>query len=435
MDSPTVAKYASPELPEPWMRALIKLLFVLVLLALPLLAGIAYFALAERPLVTERQTLSHEDIARAKAILQQNDPRRLPAGSSQVIRIAPQDLNLAANYLLQKAADGKGRIALADRLMRIQATLHLPQLPMRNYVNIDAGITSEGGKPRITRLQIGSVPVPNMLSNAALEALLDGLLARHGHHTFDELIQDLRLTPDALQLTYRWDAELIDQARDTLLGDEDRAALRFYHDELVRLQANGMGRKGSLVELLRAMFAAAEQRSYSYDAIEENTALLTVLGTWASRQDLKRLVPGDLARPHAFRLKLDRRTDFAQHFLTSAALAARGDSTLSDAVGLFKEINDTDAGSGFSFTDIAADRAGTRFGALLTADIDRARAAQHRLAAGIAETEILPPVRDLPEHMHGAEFRQRFGHIGSPAYHAVMQEIERRIDACTFYRG
>ena len=49
--------------------------------------------------------------------------------------------------------------------------------------------------------------------------------------------------------------------------------------------------------------------------------------------------------------KFAGRKDFAQHFLASAALAARGDSTLSNAVGLFKEISDTDRGSGFSFTD------------------------------------------------------------------------------------
>ena len=244
----------------------------------------------------------------------------------------------------------------------------------------------------------------------------------------------LQLAPDRLRLGYRWDPSLIAQARDTLLTSGDREALRFYLDSLVDLQAQGVGRSGSLVDLLQPLFSMALARSPERDPVEENVALLTVLGTWASGQDVSRLVPDGARRPRAFRLKIDGRLDFAQHFLASAALAARGDSTLSDAVGLFKEISDTDHGSGFSFTDIAADRAGTRFGELATRSPQDARRVQQRLAAGIAEADIMPPADDLPEHMRSETFRQRFEHVGSPAYRQLMAEIEQRIDACGLYR-
>ncbi|MCB1803138.1 MAG: hypothetical protein KDI82_15710, partial [Gammaproteobacteria bacterium] len=58
---------------------------------------------------------------------------------------------------------------------------------------------------------------------------------------------------------------------------------------------------------------------------------------------------------------------------------------------------------------------------------------QHRLAAGIEESTVMPSVKDLPEHLRGAEFRERFGHVGSPEYHALMQEIEDRIGTLSFY--
>lgn len=74
------------------MRALIKLVFLLLLLAVPLLAGIGYLALAEQPLVNETDRLAHEDIARAKAVLKENDPRRLPPGGVSSVRIAPKTL-------------------------------------------------------------------------------------------------------------------------------------------------------------------------------------------------------------------------------------------------------------------------------------------------------------------------------------------------------
>ena len=85
-------------------------------------------------------------------------------------------------------------------------------------------------------------------------------------------------------------------------------------------------------------------------------------------------------------------------------------------------------------TDIAADRAGTRFGALATASPQEARRVQAFVARGISETDIMPRARDLPEHMNAAEFQRRYGGVGSPAYQAVMDDIERRIDACTIHR-
>jgi hypothetical protein len=241
--------------------------------------------------------------------------------------------------------------------------------------------------------------------------------------------------PERLRLTYQWDPALLDKARDTLMSGSDLEALRVYHDRLIDLQAGGVGTKGPLLDLLQPMFATALERSRGRDPIEENTALLTVLGTWAGRQDIGRLVPGSTRRPRAFRLKIQRRTDFGQHFLTSAALAARGDSTLSDAVGLFKEISDTDHGSGFSFTDIAADRAGTRFGELATRSQNDARRLQQRMAAGVVEGDIMPPARDLPENMRSDAFKQRFGYVGSPAYRQLMDEIERRVNSCSLYQN
>ena len=96
-------------------------------------------------------------------------------------------------------------------------------------------------------------------------------------------------------------------------------------------------------------------------------------------------------------------------------------------------MKDSQGGSGFSFTDIAADRVGTRFGELAASD-DRAADLQRRLAAGLGEADLMPPARDLPEHMNAAEFERRFGGVDSPAYLDMMAVIEARIDRLPLYR-
>jgi hypothetical protein len=106
---------------------------------------------------------------------------------------------------------------------------------------------------------------------------------------------------------------------------------------------------------------------------------------------------------------------------------------LSDAIGLYREVDDSRGGSGFSFNDIAADRAGTRFGELATGSAAGARQLQQRIAAGIKESALMPAVADLPEFMPEAEFKRRFGGIGAPAYQRMMADIERRVAACPLY--
>ena len=86
-------------------------------------------------------------------------------------------------------------------------------------------------------------------------------------------------------------------------------------------------------------------------------------------------------------------------------------------------------GSGFSFNDIAADRAGTRFGELAAGSKETAARLQQRLSAGVRERDLMPATDDLPEFMPEAECKRRFGGIGAPAYQQMMANIERRIAA------
>jgi hypothetical protein len=141
--------------------------------------------------------------------------------------------------------------------------------------------------------------------------------------------------------------------------------------------------------------------------------------------------PKPLARP----VNLLGRDDFPKHFLISAALSANAGGPLSDAVGLFKEVDDSRGGSGFSFNDIAADRAGVRFGEHAVASQSSARKLQQAIGAHrLSENDFMPSVEGLPEFMPEAEFKSRFGGIGQPSYNKMMQEIERRIAALAVNR-
>ena len=107
---------------------------------------------------------------------------------------------------------------------------------------------------------------------------------------------------------------------------------------------------------------------------------------------------------------------------------------MADAIGLYKEVDDSRGGSGFSFNDIAADRACTRFGELAAGSPESALKLQRRVGEGVRESDLMPAVKDLPEFMSEAEFKSRFGGIGAPQYKRMMEDIERRIAALALYR-
>ena len=97
----------------------------------------------------------------------------------------------------------------------------------------------------------------------------------------------------------------------------------------------------------------------------------------------------DWPHPRPLRVTLRQRQDFTLHFLISAVIAAEAGTPLADAVGLWKELADARrGGSGFSFNDLAADRAGTRFGERAVRDAGGCRRASPPAST---EADFMPP--------------------------------------------
>jgi hypothetical protein len=248
-------------------------------------------------------------------------------------------------------------------------------------------------------------------------------------------VQSMAVAPGAVTVVYRIDPGTVSRLRAALVAPQDQQRLRAYQERLVQLTRNGAEPKRSVGSLLSPLFALAVERSaMGGDAAAENRAALLTLTFYANRRPLGLLVPAAYRWPQPWPVlvELRQRQDFALHFLISAVLAAEAGTPLADAVGLWKELADArSGGSGFSFNDLAADRAGTRFGELAVRDAARL---QQRIAAGVGDADLLPPVNDLPEHLPQAEFDARFGGVGGAAYQRLLAAIEARIDALPMFQ-
>lgn len=403
----------------------------IILLAITLAAGLLLFlALDARPLVEHSESISPNAVAQARRLLLANDPRRLSRGDEHQATIPAALIGEGVNYLANRALHGRGALIVGEESAEIRLTLRAPLLPGPCYLNLRATVAEAQGEPRIASAAIGAVPIPTALVEWALASAVrffgyeqEWLLARSA-------IRRLAFEParDVVVVAYVWEPAILDRARAIAFDPADLRRIQAAQTAFAALlDHTAPGAPVALTTVLKPLLGLEGD-----DRRARRRAAIFVLAVYLAEKDLGALIPEarNWPRPRPVALTLQKRYDFAQHFVISATLSAWAGEPVADAVGLYKELDDIRHGSGFSFRDLAADRAGTRFGELIAQDSERLDAAIQR---NLPESEIAPSLAALPEFLHAAEFRRRFGQPGSPAYRQMLAEIERRVAALPLY--
>jgi len=190
--------------------------------------------------------------------------------------------------------------------------------------------------------------------------------------------------------------------------------------------------------LLHAAFTFAEDNSHGTDPVQPNKAAILALGVILGEERVaraaKRQVHLDRNQEIAAlrnRVTLRGRQDLSRHFWVSAALAVLSDENRSMTVGITKELMDaTPGGTGFSFVDLTADRAGTLFAEAATRNPGAARAMQSRIRNGVRIADFFPEIVDLPEGLSRDEFQAEYGGLGGAGTRQVVGEIRRLLGTC-----
>ena len=404
-------------------------------LALPLLAVLAlWLAISAQPALPPTPAWTLTELSRVKAVvgaeLRRGDARE------RVLTISQRDLEI----MLGQAAHGFGSPRIAVELTtgraRAALSLALPANPLGGWLNLEARLNDTYGMPGVDALRIGSLPVPGWLADALLGAALQQAVSTPQGEAAARIVQRVSFVRGQVKVAVDWREDSPRVLAASLLPPDEQVRWHAYADELAAVTRTLSARGTvSMPDLMAPMFALAQRRSGGdRAAAAENRAALLVLTFYATGRSLAAIVPQARGwpQPRPMTVMLNGRPDTPLHFLISAALAAEAGGPLADAVGLYKEASDAQGGSGFSFNDLAADRAGTRLGLLATRAPRRLQAS---LAAGLAERDLMPDVADLPESLSAADFAQRFGHVGTAAYDRLMAEIEARIDRCRIFDG
>jgi hypothetical protein len=400
------------------------------------LAGLAvlpWLMLDAAPAIEPPAELRRTDLAWVKTLFQKHDPRRQPPDVIHSIRLDEDELNRLLNYAVELRRVSGIAAELTPGTATLTATLAVPRNPFGRYLNLTAEVAEAPGGIRIQRLQLGSLPLPGALADGMAHLAHRWLRRDETYATLADAFSRVNFDENQATLDYRWRPELLTRlerkSAELLIAPEDQARMLAYAEQLdALLKPHPHGSTVPLVSVIAPLFDNAQ--ASGGDVAEENRAALTALAAYLSGISLPRLLEGDspsIRRAPRVLLSLHGRRDFAEHFMISAALTVNGGSRLANAIGLIKEEEDANKGSGFSFTDLAANRAGVLLGERATGGA--AARVQRQLAAARSDADLLPDFRDLPEFMPQAEFDRRFGPVGSPRYLRLIDNIDARLAA------
>lgn len=410
------------------LRRILGLLAAAAVLALVLAAVAAALAWESAPRVSGMPVARAQPLLQLRELARRNDPRRARPGQFYVVHASPAELELLVGHAAA-ALGGAAQARLGDGSLVIDASLPLRRAAPIGWANLRIVFGDGATLPDIESIAIGRLALPGWAARPLVELIARVVDPGGGDAPpLRSLARGVRLTPDRVQLVYEWRADVPQRLFARLLPPEQQARLQVYHVRLAQALA-AAPRAANVSALLQPLFALAAMRSAEGgDALAENRAALLTLALYATGRPLARALPQARGWPRLpWRpVVLRGRIDHAQHYLLSAAIAAGAGGALADVLGLAKEVSDAHDGSGFSFDDMAMNRAGTWLGEHA---VSSPRALQARLAAGVGDAEIAPAVADLPGFLPDAVFVARFGGIGAPAYQRMMDEIESRVAA------
>ena len=303
------------------MRSFLAWLVVMLSAGTLALGGLAALALDAAPSVERPDKVSPWVVARARWLLRYHDPRTLARDQVRNVAMAASDLDELINYGISRRSTGRSRLTLARDLAKLQVSLRLPDgLVTRHlgrYLNLGLELAAPQG-----RLEPRTAHWATARTGALLAALYRPLLRLAGYGEeltlVERTVQRVSLAPRRAVLTYAWQPELLDKAREAASDSASRAALKDAQSRLATLlEFHPQLRRAPLPLVLRPLLEAEAGR-------EAARATLLVLAARLANKKLDAVIPEAATWPQVppAELSLHGRVDWAQHFIVSAAIAA-----------------------------------------------------------------------------------------------------------------
>jgi hypothetical protein len=326
----------------------------------------------------------------------------------------------------------------------IVAAASITVLPHLLYMNFQCWLIPDDRGLVFNDCKFGHLPIYGKLVEKTSKALAWLLFGKEAKITLDKFLANTQLLEDKIVVQFTKPEnlkgavesrvtsafEMIQDIRQ--FNGVDTETITIYLDEIKKYQVQ----HPTSAELIGHLFALAQQRSIENDPVDENYATLWALCLYLGAPEFARIVamPVDYSLKAPLNMGLRGRLDLRLHFFFSVALRLSSERDISNNIGKLKEILDSSqGGSGFSFRDLTADKAGVELAEFAIADETSARQVQAVLAGTNNEDLFIPALHDLPEGLSEKRFIAIFGDDNSDTFLALEGKIAKRIAALPVY--
>ena len=420
------------------------LLKVIVVACLLIGAGTDTF-LASQPITKSNKHLTPQQVATAKQTLS-NLLKQLSKNEPTLSLTLRQDeidvLSDLAAHTIKKAGF---ETYITSHAMTTAVNYPVDILGVTRYINVYCAFAPVQMQLSIDHCRIGKLPVSHAISEWVFFKLLKTSLSTEAYDMVVSLFRQIKLQDQSITLLAERPNKLKKVLIKSVQGMSEKgkglpftpmvnpSTLIFYLELLQKLEAPNQ----PLAYYIGHAFKAAEQRTkQNKAAVQENRHALWALSAYFGNSKFSKLIGVPEMREYkaSHTPVLKGRADLTLHFLYSVVLDQVSGGMIGLSIGEMKELHDANkGGSGYSFADLAADKAGLKFSQYLTQNEQSARTAQLLLANSSIESIYFPSIGNLPEGLSGEAYEKIVENLNSDKYKTLTSLIDQRIEQLPLY--
>lgn len=408
------------------------------------------------PLITAPNKLKPESLNQAKTLVKSIYKKLSLPSHNHAFSISLPQAEALSSLASQTLKPVSVRVNHLDDLLILYVTIELPIPVSWRYINIKVKTSGDLISSQDSITQIGSLELSNKTILGLAKIPLYLLFSKVQKSAIENSIQSIKYERSLIQvqadpfIDIKYLSSIFkSKAKQAFkLASSDKyktinPKVEFYYNYLSRIVKYTSpinNAKLSLQSISAPLFKEAEKHSQmDSPATVENKAAIIALALFVGDYNLKSFIKNTLElhlldTPNSLKFTLQNRRDLTLHFIYSAMIKVIANSDISHSLGEIKEMSDSaKGGSGFSFADLLADRAGTQFAIKAIDSNKTAKPLQKMVGLSLFEHEFFPSIKGLPERLSAQQFTTEFGNKDSKQYQMMIKEIDRRINKLSIY--
>ncbi len=436
---PSVIKNYGPKL-RARLTIFIKLLFVVATL---LIVGLPIVLLENEPTVEDVTVASADDIERSRQLYRRQVIFSNSSRVDDTFDISTAEINSVAALLNRARPNIRGRAESFGNRLHLDLSIGVWLFGFEPWINLDTILVPSETGLELASVQIGRLTIPTGIAYPSLYWMGDLWAGNDIVSRAVASVKKVSVVGESIGFKFLFDPGQKKQLV-KLLRSEARTAVSVDYTEEIRTYVGFLEKlEGTLTDEARISIYPYLKEIVEKIAVRriatgsESRAAVLALATYCGHvrfQDLLGKVMQDSSARNCSKAKLMDRIDLRLHFAISAGLTVLDKEGSAFAVGEAKELLDSrSGGSGFSFDDLLADRAGIKFATFLMdasdKDIEFLRTALQ------TEADIMPTYQGLPNGISQEQFESTYKNVEGELYKSILQDIDMRLERLPIYRA